>query len=123
MEKINEMGQGDTSFGQAHLRGGRPEAEQHKEGPVARIIESQTAKVPSDLFLWAAVGSIGVSAYLMYRRNLQIANFVGQWAPTLLLLGVYNKIVKVAGSDRLNQERPFISSKAKDSENVSGAFH
>jgi len=27
------------------------------------------------------------------------AVFVGQWAPTFLLLGVYNKIVKVAGSD------------------------
>lgn len=28
------------------------------------------------------------------------ANFVGQWVPTLLMLGVYNKIVKVMGSDR-----------------------
>jgi hypothetical protein len=27
------------------------------------------------------------------------SNFVGQWAPTLLILGLYNKIVKVAGSD------------------------
>jgi len=27
-------------------------------------------------------------------------NFVGQWAPTILILGLYNKIVKVAGSDR-----------------------
>jgi len=28
------------------------------------------------------------------------ANFVGQWVPTFLLFGVYNKIVKVAGHDR-----------------------
>lgn len=27
------------------------------------------------------------------------ANFVGGWAPTILILGVYNKIVKVMGSD------------------------
>lgn len=27
------------------------------------------------------------------------SNFVAQWAPTLLILGRYNKIVKVAGSD------------------------
>jgi hypothetical protein len=27
------------------------------------------------------------------------SNFVGQWAPILLILGLYNKIVKVAGSD------------------------
>jgi hypothetical protein len=25
--------------------------------------------------------------------------FVGQWAPTFLILGLYNKIVKVLGSD------------------------
>jgi hypothetical protein len=25
--------------------------------------------------------------------------FIGQWAPTLLILGLYNKLVKVAGSD------------------------
>ena len=30
------------------------------------------------------------------------ANWVGQWAPTFLILGLYNKIVKVAGSDRTN---------------------
>jgi hypothetical protein len=27
---------------------------------------------------------------------------VGEWVPTILLLGVYNKIVKVAGSDRFD---------------------
>jgi hypothetical protein len=27
------------------------------------------------------------------------ALFVGQWAPTFLILGLYNKLVKVAGSD------------------------
>ena len=32
----------------------------------------------------------------------QVSLFLGQWAPTLLLLGVYNKIVKVAGSDRFD---------------------
>jgi hypothetical protein len=28
-----------------------------------------------------------------------MALFVGQWAPSFLLLGISNKIVKVAGSD------------------------
>jgi hypothetical protein len=27
------------------------------------------------------------------------ANFVGQWAPTFLILGLYNKLVKLEGSD------------------------
>jgi hypothetical protein len=25
----------------------------------------------------------------------ELANFVGQWAPTLLVIGVYNKLVKI----------------------------
>jgi len=27
------------------------------------------------------------------------AQFVGQWAPTFLILGLYNKVVKLLGSD------------------------
>lgn len=73
--------------------------EQHSEGVVARAIEHQTAKLPSDTFLWAALGSIGVSLVLQLSGRQHLSNFVGQWAPTFLLLGVYNKIVKVAGSD------------------------
>jgi hypothetical protein len=78
------------------------EAQQHSEGAVARSIESQTAKLPSDVYLWAAVGSIcGSLALKMSGRNTD-ALFVGQWAPTFLILGLYNKIVKVAGSDRVH---------------------
>jgi len=31
------------------------------------------------------------------RKNL--ANFVGQWVPTILIVGLYNKLVKVEGSE------------------------
>ena len=31
--------------------------------------------------------------------NRQPSVFVGQWAPTLLILGLYNKLVKQLGSD------------------------
>jgi hypothetical protein len=72
---------------------------EHREGPVARTIEQQTAKLPSDTFLWAAVGSIGGSLILQAMGQEKKANFVGQWAPTLLILGLYNKMVKLHGSD------------------------
>jgi hypothetical protein len=78
------------------------EAAQQTEGTVARTIEEQTAKLPSDLFLWAALGSIGVSATLQLAGKQKASLFVGQWVAPFLLLGVYNKIVKVAGSDRLS---------------------
>jgi hypothetical protein len=71
----------------------------HAEGPVAKAIEQQTAKLPSDLFLWLAGGSIVGSLTLKFLRRDHEALFVGQWAPTFLLLGLYNKLVKVAGSD------------------------
>jgi len=76
------------------------EAEQHSEGVLARTIEEQTAKLPSDVFLWAAGASIIGSLALKVMSKDQDALFVGQWAAPFLLLGVYNKIVKVAGSDR-----------------------
>ena len=79
------------------------EARQHSEGIVARSIEQQTAKLPSDIFLWAAVGAIGVSAVLEFMGNEEKSRFVGQWVAPFLLLGLYNKVVKVAGSDRLSQ--------------------
>ena len=70
------------------------------EGPVAKAIEKRTAQLPSDTFLWAAFGAMGFSALLHLRGRTAESSFVGQWAPTLLILGIYNKIVKVAGSDR-----------------------
>jgi hypothetical protein len=82
---------------------GTQEAAQHTEGTVARTIEEQTAKLPSDIFLWAAVGAIGVSAFLEFTGNQEKSRFVGQWVAPFLLLGLYNKLVKVAGSDRLHQ--------------------
>ena len=72
---------------------------EHREGPIARTIEQQTAKLPSDTFLWAAVGSISVSLALMMMGQEKKANFVGQWAPTILILGLYNKMVKLHGSE------------------------
>lgn len=78
-------------------------AEVHAEGPVARSLEHQTAKLPSDLFLWAAVGSIIASLLLKAIQNKHDSVIVGQWAPTFLLLGIYNKLVKQHGSDRVDR--------------------
>jgi hypothetical protein len=77
------------------------EAWEHSEGPVARRIEEETAKLPSDTFLWAALGSMGVALLLQMSGKRHASLFVGQWAAPFLLFGVYNKLVKVGGSDRL----------------------
>jgi hypothetical protein len=75
---------------------------EHSEGPLARAIENQTAKLPSDAFLWAAGASIAASLILKVLDRHHEALFVGQWAPTILVLGLYNKLVKQLGSDQIH---------------------
>ncbi len=72
---------------------------ERKEGPVAKAIESQTAKLPSDLFLWASVGAMTASLTLKLLGKSNTALFIGQWAAPFLLFGIYNKIVKTEGHD------------------------
>jgi hypothetical protein len=57
-------------------------------------IEEVTKRVPSVGFLGLAIGAMAVSATLMLLNRKRWANFVGQWAPTILILGTYNKLVK-----------------------------
>ncbi|QJB32510.1 hypothetical protein HF324_14390 [Chitinophaga oryzae] len=69
------------------------------EGEVAKKIENQTAKLPSDVFLWTAVTAMGVSSFLHCMGKKHAGLFVGQWVAPFLLFGIYNKIVKTQGHD------------------------
>jgi outer membrane lipoprotein SlyB len=70
-----------------------------QEGEMTGAIEAQTSKVPSGAYLGAAVGAMAASAILKLNGKDEWASFVGHWAPTLLILGVYNKMVKQHGTD------------------------
>ena len=70
-----------------------------REGFVARSIEQQTSKIPSDVWLWSAFGCMGASLMLTIFGAQKKANWIGQWAPSLLIMGLYNKMVKLHGSD------------------------
>lgn len=70
-----------------------------KEGTVTKQIESVTSQVPSGTFLGLALGSIVLSAICQATGQKQNAQFIGQWVPTILILGLYNKLVKVHGSE------------------------
>ena len=91
-------GQGTTPQGQGSSQ--MMQGQQHGEGTLARTIEQQTAKLPSDIFLWSALGAIGASAVFQLMGKKHASLFVGDWVAPLLLFGVYNKIVKTQGSDR-----------------------
>ena len=71
----------------------------YKEGKTAKALEQQTAKIPSDAYLWAAVGTMALSLGLLFGKKKHLSLFFGQWAPSLLIIGLYNKLVKVEGHD------------------------
>jgi hypothetical protein len=93
MTKERTLQRGNTTNGHG---GSKP---QHKEGPVAETIENQTAKVPSDVYLGASVGAMATSAVLQIIGQRKVSLFIGQWVAPILIMGLYNKIVKVAGHD------------------------
>jgi hypothetical protein len=70
---------------------------EHAEGTITRLIEQQAAKIPSDVFLFLALSSMGLSLALELTGKENQSRFVGMWAPTLLTMGVYNKLVKIFG--------------------------
>lgn len=72
---------------------------QHREGEVAKTIEEETAKLPSDVFLWASLGSMALSLTAQLAGKKHISLFFGQWAAPFLILGLYNKLVKLQGHD------------------------
>jgi hypothetical protein len=71
---------------------------EHKEGSLTRVIEQQTAKIPSHFFLSASLGAMALSAALELRDNARAARFVGSWVAPLLMMGIYNKLVKTFGT-------------------------
>lgn len=80
------------------------EVENKREKPVIMVAEDQTSQIPSDIFLWAAVGLVGVAlAFKLMNRNHQ-SLFIGQWVAPFLLFGIYNKMVNPREPDLTEKE-------------------
>ena len=88
---------------------------QHREGETAKMLEEQTAKIPSDVYLWAAIGTMALSAGCLLAKHRFASVFFGQWAPSLLIIGLYNKLVKTEGHDREDDKATSPSSYPKPS--------
>ena len=74
-----------------------------QEDQFTAAIEKTTSRVPSSAFLALALASMAVSATYQALSRKDEALFIGQWAAPLLLLGIYNKMVKQHGSDGRKQ--------------------
>lgn len=82
----------------------RVRAGESHEDRVTGAIERQTSRMPSVSFLGVATGAIGVSLFLKMTGRDGWANFIAQWVPTVLIMGVYNKMVKQHGSDAQSRD-------------------
>ncbi len=71
-----------------------------QEDRVTTKVEEQTSKVPSLLYFGFAVSAMAASAALVLTGRKQLGNFIGQWAPSILVIGVYNKIAKEIAAPR-----------------------
>jgi hypothetical protein len=73
------------------------------EDQFTKTVEDYTAAIPSTAFLGVAIGAMAVSLALQMTGQGKWGNFIAQWVPTWLIIGVYNKLVKLEGHDRTDR--------------------
>jgi integral membrane sensor domain MASE1 len=69
------------------------------EDRFTKSIEEYTAAIPSSAYLAIAVGAMAASFALQVTGKGKWGNFIAQWVPTWLVIGLYNKLVKLEGHD------------------------
>lgn len=75
------------------------------EDQFTKTIETYTAAVSSSGYLAIATGAFGISLACQLAGTGKWGNFIAQWAPTWLLIGLYNKLVKLEGDDGYQRRR------------------
>ena len=70
------------------------------EDEFTKTLERYTAQIPSSALLAVAVGAMGLSLVSQLGGRGKWGNFIAQWVPTIIVMGVYNKLVKLEGHDR-----------------------
>ena len=73
---------------------------QPREDEITKEIEHYTASIPSSAFLGVAVAAMGASLVFQMVGQGKWGIFIAQWVPTWLIIGLYNKVVKLEGHDR-----------------------
>lgn len=63
---------------------------------IDRPADAIAEKIPSAPYFAVTVGSILLSAGLFLSGRRTAALFVGLWAPTVLNMGMYNKLLRIA---------------------------
>jgi hypothetical protein len=88
--------QGMTQTGDSH-------SPSKTEDQFTKSVEEYTAAIPSSAYLGVAIGAMAVSLIFQATGQGKWGNFVAQWVPTWLIIGVYNKLVKLEGHDQTDR--------------------
>lgn len=75
------------------------EPPQPREDEITKSIERYTAAIPSSAFLAVGLGAMALSLGAQLAGSGKWGNFIAQWVPTWLIIGLYNKMVKLEGHD------------------------
>jgi hypothetical protein len=87
--------EGQTQFGS--------DGSNQTEDRFSKTIEKYTATIPSSGYLAVAVGAMAASLALQMGGRGKWGNFIAQWVPTWLIIGLYNKLVKLEGHDHTDR--------------------
>lgn len=77
--------------------------EKSHEGTITVAVENRTSRLPSIAYLIGGVGALALSAGLMCCGRRRASIVVGQLASPLLIMGLYNKLVKTQGHDSFDR--------------------
>jgi hypothetical protein len=66
-------------------------ADEARQGPTPTGLQAMLENLPTPVYLYATLGSIGLSLLLRLVGRKEFANFVGLWPPTILALAMINK--------------------------------
>lgn len=76
----------------------------NKYNSVSKALRHQSTKVPTSVYLLLAGGAVALSLGLaVTQRRKGWANFVGEWVPSILILGLYNKMFKTPASASMKE--------------------
>jgi hypothetical protein len=73
------------------------------EDEFTKTVEDYTGAIPSSAYLGIAIGAMAISLALQVTGQGKWGNFIAQWVPTWLIIGVYNKLVKLEGHDQIDR--------------------
>jgi hypothetical protein len=70
-----------------------------KEDRFTKSVEEYTSAIPSSAYLGVAIAAMALSLLCQATGRGKWGNFIAQWVPTWLIIGLYNKLVRLEGRD------------------------